>query len=286
MRICTNLVLDAVRMEELGAAFGGLGVSAGPPKAATVGIEGLRWQRTAVSTSPSKDALRTTTDISPDGNASMMIYYLNHSPALSGLPSHAAPAKIVAAQLSPIIVYTANHRINVVSPSSFLLMSGLVPFPSHQKFDSDKMKFLSAFVGTILLILAAAEYATAAIGGTFCSTPKLMCVTATQVGSNTIYNLSTTVSRENFGWMAVGFGDRMVGTPAVVVWPNSDDTITLAQRKATAHASPPIDPAPPRTATLREDLSTLTGTPSSVVFYAKLWERNGNNGFCLWHFKS
>ncbi|CAE6485187.1 unnamed protein product [Rhizoctonia solani] len=129
------------------------------------------------------------------------------------------------------------------------------------------MKFLSAFVGTILLILAAAEYATAAIGGTFCSTPKLMCVTATQVGSNTIYNLSTTVSRENFGWMAVGFGDRMVGTPAVVVWPNSDDTITLAQRKATvAHASPPIDPAPPRTATLREDLSTLTGTPSSVVF--------------------
>jgi hypothetical protein len=26
-----------------------------------------------------------------------------------------------------------------------------------------------------------------------------------------------------------GFGDRMVGTPAVVVWPNSDNTISLAQ---------------------------------------------------------
>ncbi|CAE6438048.1 unnamed protein product [Rhizoctonia solani] len=128
------------------------------------------------------------------------------------------------------------------------------------------MKLLASFTGAILVALTATQYAAAATGGTFCSTPKLMCVTATQVGSNTFYNLSTTVSRENFGWMAVGFGDRMVGTPAVVVWPNSDDTITLAQRKATAHASPPIDPAPPRIATLREDLSTLTGTPSSVIF--------------------
>ncbi|CEL61106.1 hypothetical protein RSOLAG1IB_09757 [Rhizoctonia solani AG-1 IB] len=128
------------------------------------------------------------------------------------------------------------------------------------------MKLLSSLNGSILALLMAAQCATAAIGGTFCSTPKLMCVTATQVGSNTFYNLSTTVSRENFGWMAVGFGDRMVGTPAVVVWPNSDNTISLAQRKATEHASPPIDPAPPRVATLREDLSTLAGTPSSVLF--------------------
>ncbi|CAE6456351.1 unnamed protein product [Rhizoctonia solani] len=38
------------------------------------------------------------------------------------------------------------------------------------------------------------------------------------------------------------------------------------QRKATAHASPPIDPSPPRIATLREDLSTLSGTPASILF--------------------
>ncbi|CUA73027.1 Glutamate-ammonia-ligase adenylyltransferase [Rhizoctonia solani] len=93
-----------------------------------------------------------------------------------------------------------------------------------------------------------------------------MCVAATQVGSDTFYNLSTTVSLENFGWMAIGFGDRMVGTPAVVVWPNSDNSTTLSQRKATAHASPPIDPSPPRLATLREDLSKSTATPASILF--------------------
>jgi hypothetical protein len=43
----TTLVLYAVRVGEPGAAIGGLGVSAGPPKTATVRIEGLGWQRTA-----------------------------------------------------------------------------------------------------------------------------------------------------------------------------------------------------------------------------------------------
>ncbi|KAJ1308178.1 hypothetical protein OPQ81_003893 [Rhizoctonia solani] len=128
------------------------------------------------------------------------------------------------------------------------------------------MKFSELVATAVLTSLMATQHAGAAVGGSFCSTPKLMCVTATQVGSNTLYNLSTTVSPENFGWMAIGFGDRMVGTPAVVVWPNSDNSITLSQRKATAHASPPIDPTPPRLATLREDLSTLTGTPASVLF--------------------
>ncbi|KDN36932.1 hypothetical protein RSAG8_10466, partial [Rhizoctonia solani AG-8 WAC10335] len=35
-----------------------------------------------------------------------------------------------------------------------------------------------------------------------------------------------------------------------------------------AHTSPPIDPSPPRLATLREDLSNLTGTrtPASILF--------------------
>jgi hypothetical protein len=53
----------------------------------------------------------------------------------------------------------------------------------------------------------------------------------------------------------------MSGTPVVVVWPNSDGTITLSQRKPTGHALPPVDPNPPRVATVEQSASDVRGSP-------------------------
>ncbi|KAG8694389.1 hypothetical protein FRC09_009882, partial [Ceratobasidium sp. 395] len=54
----------------------------------------------------------------------------------------------------------------------------------------------------------------------------------------------------------------MVGSPMVIMWPNQDGTVTLSQREATAHAMPQVVPNPPRVASVRTDLSSLTGSVS------------------------
>ncbi|CAG8524186.1 4652_t:CDS:2 [Ambispora gerdemannii] len=41
------------------------------------------------------------------------------------------------------------------------------------------------------------------------------------------------------GWFGVGIGDGMIGSYLMIAWPNSDNTITISQRKAVAHAEPP-----------------------------------------------
>lgn len=53
----------------------------------------------------------------------------------------------------------------------------------------------------------------------------------------------------------------MTGSNIVVMWPNSDGTITLSQRKATGHALPPVDPNPPRIATLQQSASDVRSSP-------------------------
>ncbi|CAE6480024.1 unnamed protein product [Rhizoctonia solani] len=113
-----------------------------------------------------------------------------------------------------------------------------------------------------LFAIAAAHHAMAATGGSFCGT--LVCVSGMISGSNTIYTLNTTASFANVGWMAVGFGQRMVGSPMVIMWANDDGSLVLSQREATAHSQPQVVSSPPRVATVRSDLSTLTG--SAVTF--------------------
>ncbi|KAG8745774.1 hypothetical protein FRC10_007035 [Ceratobasidium sp. 414] len=55
----------------------------------------------------------------------------------------------------------------------------------------------------------------------------------------------------------------MAGSPMVIMWPNSDGTITLSQRETSAdHNDPQVVANPPRVASLRTDLSSLTGTVS------------------------
>ncbi len=58
----------------------------------------------------------------------------------------------------------------------------------------------------------------------------------------------------------------MANTPMVIMWPNSDGSITLSQRQASAEIMPTVVSNPPRTATLESSLSYLTGSNPKLVF--------------------
>ncbi|CAE6465279.1 unnamed protein product [Rhizoctonia solani] len=126
------------------------------------------------------------------------------------------------------------------------------------------MRLPSSLSRVGLFAIAVAHHAMAATGGSFCGT--LVCVTGTISGSETIYTLNTTASFANLGWMAVGFGQRMVGSPMVIMWANEDGSLVLSQREATAHSQPQVVSSPPRVATVRSDLSSLTGSAIAFSF--------------------
>ncbi|GJJ11392.1 hypothetical protein Clacol_005625 [Clathrus columnatus] len=69
-----------------------------------------------------------------------------------------------------------------------------------------------------------------------------------------------------FGWMAIGFGTQMHGPPMVIMWGNSDGTITLSQRQAPPGSAPIPVASPPKVATAVPQLSSLTGSQPKVVF--------------------
>jgi len=66
--------------------------------------------------------------------------------------------------------------------------------------------------------------------------------------------------------MAMGFGTQMEGSPMVVMWPNSDGTITLSQRQASGEVMPVVASSPPRVATLSTSLSSTSGTKPKLAF--------------------
>lgn len=121
-----------------------------------------------------------------------------------------------------------------------------------------------SLIGVGLLALSSSQGVLGATGGSFCG--NLVCVGATIKGSDTYYTLNTTVSFSNLGWIAAGFGESMVGSPMMIMWPNSDGTITLSQRQATAHAEPQVVASPPRVATVQTAFSSLTGPGVSLTF--------------------
>lgn len=124
---------------------------------------------------------------------------------------------------------------------------------------------ISRLLSTLgLLALTTSPTALAANGDSFCGT--LVCTTATISGAQTIYTLNTTVQFSDLGWMAIGFGQSMIGSPLVILWPNADGSVTLSQRQATAHAEPQIVANPAAVATLRTDLSSLTGGAITLSF--------------------
>lgn len=57
----------------------------------------------------------------------------------------------------------------------------------------------------------------------------------------------------------------MARTPMVIMWANSDGSITLSQRQASGEVEPTVVSSPPRVATLQDSLS--------VVRFIHLWFR-------------
>lgn len=66
---------------------------------------------------------------------------------------------------------------------------------------------------------------------------------------NVSWHLSHSASR--------GFGNEMPNTPMVIMWTNSDGTVTLSQRKASGHVMPTVDQNPPRAASFDQTLSVV-----------------------------
>ncbi|CAE7191335.1 unnamed protein product [Rhizoctonia solani] len=125
------------------------------------------------------------------------------------------------------------------------------------------MKLHSSAVHVGLFAIGAAWHATAATGGSFCG--ALGCVSGVVNGSETIYTMNTTASSIDVGWMAVGFGQGMSDSFMVIMWEN-DGELVLSQRKATVNAEPQALSVPPRVATVRADLSSLTGATKKFSF--------------------
>ena len=63
-----------------------------------------------------------------------------------------------------------------------------------------------------------------------------------------------------------GFGTQMANTPMVIMWPNSDGSITLSQRRAPGEIMPTVDSSPPRVASADAAASDLSGTQPKLTF--------------------
>jgi hypothetical protein len=77
------------------------------------------------------------------------------------------------------------------------------------------------------------------------------------------------------GWLIVffahrGFGNTMANSPMVIMWPNSDGTITLSQRLASSEVMPTVVSSPPRVATLSTSLSSVRYFGRSVSYVRSL----------------
>ncbi|TCD70063.1 hypothetical protein EIP91_005044 [Steccherinum ochraceum] len=100
-------------------------------------------------------------------------------------------------------------------------------------------------------------------GDTVCT--QYLCVGALVNGSTVQYTLQS-LGVAKLGWMAMGFGQTMANSPMVIMWPNSDGSITLSQRQAPAEVMPTLVSSPPRVATLETSLSSLSGNNPKMVY--------------------
>ncbi|CAK5265915.1 unnamed protein product [Mycena citricolor] len=113
-------------------------------------------------------------------------------------------------------------------------------------------------------------------GDSACTTN--MCISAVLNGSTTQYTLAST-GKQSVGWMAMlvtlsscftslipgsGFGTVMAGSPMVIMWPNSNGSVTISQRSAPTEQMPTLVANPARVATLDTALSTTSGNPQFV----------------------
>ncbi|KAJ7141920.1 hypothetical protein C8R43DRAFT_1016841 [Mycena crocata] len=90
-----------------------------------------------------------------------------------------------------------------------------------------------------------------------------MCIAAVVNGSTVQYSLTST-GQQTLGWMGMGFGSQMAGSPMVIMWGNSDGSVTLSQRSARGEVMPTVAASPPRIASLSNTLSTTSGNAAFV----------------------
>ncbi|KAI0085042.1 hypothetical protein BDY19DRAFT_1076837 [Irpex rosettiformis] len=100
-------------------------------------------------------------------------------------------------------------------------------------------------------------------GGAVCT--NLMCIGGLVNGSTVQYTLQS-LGRTRLGWMSIGFGAQMANSPMVILWSNTDGSVTLSQRQSPSQAAPTVVSNPPRTATVEQSLSVVSGTNPKLVF--------------------
>ncbi|KAI3615678.1 hypothetical protein WG66_011837 [Moniliophthora roreri] len=81
-----------------------------------------------------------------------------------------------------------------------------------------------------------------------------------------ISDVLSSTGQQTPGWMAIGFGTSMTNSPMVVLWSNSDGSITLSQRQATERTMPTIVDNPPRVAVVENSLSATSGDKIQYAF--------------------
>ncbi|PPQ97336.1 hypothetical protein CVT26_006570 [Gymnopilus dilepis] len=105
-----------------------------------------------------------------------------------------------------------------------------------------------------------------------------------------------TSTSNKVGWMAVflvthvvlfvrGFGRAMGNSPMIVIWPNSDGSITLSQRYSHGHSTPTVDPNPPRVAQLSQPYTTTSGSTPQLAFTIP-FSQNDTKPFVIWAYSS
>ncbi|KAI0693718.1 hypothetical protein BC835DRAFT_1352482 [Cytidiella melzeri] len=98
-------------------------------------------------------------------------------------------------------------------------------------------------------------------GDSWCGT--LMCVDATVNESTVTYELK---ALNQLGWMSIGFGPQMAGTPLVIMWSNEDGSVYLSQRMANGQVPPQLDPNPPRIASISASVNLSSDTTPILAF--------------------
>lgn len=117
----------------------------------------------------------------------------------------------------------------------------------------------------ILLLASSCNVATAAETTSDQQCGTTMCITA-NANSTTVEYILTSRGKRTLGWMGMGFGSQMANTPMVIMWSNSDGTITLSQRQAQREVMPTVVENPPRVATLNDSLSITSGSTPQLAY--------------------
>ncbi|KZP28230.1 hypothetical protein FIBSPDRAFT_927663 [Athelia psychrophila] len=118
----------------------------------------------------------------------------------------------------------------------------------------------------------------------------LMCISAIVFPNSTTQYTLTSSGSASLGWIAMGFGATMANSPMVIVWPNSDGSVTLSQRMASAEVMPTVVSSPPRVASLDMGLSSFAsigvGSKPSFVYTVSSISPNPNAQAVIWALSS